>query len=160
MFILLLHLYMESRKAVLSASRTPDMVPLGEILQGRSNQGGKALSDIQVPSFRFRQLATQGSNHLVKEGACGSVEPKPTWSSNMLFHVVKNVQGSPVTLATDCSLSNKRGICVQGHMQSGFELTDSLESVVSNCSPRQEAYVRWCCMVSCIIVNLVKICSQ
>ena len=104
------------------------MVPLGEILQGRSNQGDKALSDIQVPSLRFRQLATQGSNHLEKEGACGSVEPKPTWSSNMLFHEVKNVQGSPVTLATDCSLSNKRGICVQGHMQSGFELTDSLES--------------------------------
>ena len=51
------------------------MVPLGDDLQGGSNQGGKALSDIQVPSLRFRQLATQGSNHLVKEGACGSVEP-------------------------------------------------------------------------------------
>ena len=119
---------MGSRNAVLSKPRTLDMVPLGEDLQGGSNQGGKALSDTQVPSLRFRQLATQGSNHLVKEGAYGSVEPKPTWSSNMLFHVVKNVQGSPVTLATDCSLSNKRGICVQGHMQSGFELTDSLES--------------------------------
>ena len=34
------------------------MVPLGEDLQGGSNQGGKALSDIQVPSLRFRQLAT------------------------------------------------------------------------------------------------------
>ena len=107
------------------------MVPLGEDLQGGSNHGGKALSDTQVPSLRFRQLATQGSNHLVKEGAYGSVEPKPTWSSNMLFHVVKNVQGSPVTLATDCSLSNKRGICVQGHMQSGFELTDSAYTTFS-----------------------------
>ena len=60
---------MESRKAVLSTPRTLDMVPLGDDLQGGSNQGGKALSDIQVPSLRFRQLATQGSNHLVKEGA-------------------------------------------------------------------------------------------
>ena len=68
---------MESRKAVLSAPRTLDMVPLGDDLQGGSNQGGKALSDIQVPSLRFRQLATQGSNHLEKEGACGSVEPTP-----------------------------------------------------------------------------------
>ena len=34
------------------------MVPLGDDLQGGSNQGGKALSDIQVPSLRFRQLAT------------------------------------------------------------------------------------------------------
>ena len=98
---------MGSLNAVLSKPRTLDMVPLGDDLQGGSNQGGKALSDTQVPSPRFRQLATQGSNHLVKEGAYGSVEPKPTWSSNMLFHVVKNVQGSPVTLATDCSLSNK-----------------------------------------------------
>ena len=36
---------MGSRKAVLSAPRTLDMVPLGEILQGRSNQGVKAYSD-------------------------------------------------------------------------------------------------------------------
>ena len=60
LFILLLYLSMESRKAVLSAPRTLDMVPLGDDLQGGSNQGGKALSDIQVPSLRFRQLATQG----------------------------------------------------------------------------------------------------
>ena len=89
------------------------MVPLGDDLQGGSNQGGKALSDIQVPSLRFRQLATQGSNHLVKEGACGSVEPKPSWSSNVLVHEVKYVQGSRVTSAFDCSLSNNQGICVQ-----------------------------------------------
>ena len=36
---------MESRKAVLSAPRTLGMVPLGEILQGRANQGVKAYSD-------------------------------------------------------------------------------------------------------------------
>ena len=36
---------MGSRKAVLSVPRTLDMVPLGEILQGRSNQGDKAYSD-------------------------------------------------------------------------------------------------------------------
>ena len=36
---------MGSRKAVLSVPRTLDMVPLGEILQGRSNQGVKAYSD-------------------------------------------------------------------------------------------------------------------
>ena len=45
LFILLFVLHMESRKAVLSAPRTLDMVPLGEILQGRSNQGVKAYSD-------------------------------------------------------------------------------------------------------------------
>ena len=90
------------------------MVPLGDDLQGGSNQGGKALSDIQVPSLRFRQLATQGSNHLEKEGACGSVEPKPTWSSNSLVHVVKDVQKSPVTSADESSLSNNSGIYVQG----------------------------------------------
>ena len=45
LFILLFILSMGSRKAVLSAPRTLDMVPLGEILQGRSNQGVKALSD-------------------------------------------------------------------------------------------------------------------
>ena len=93
------------------------MVPLGDDLQGGSNQGGKALSDIQVPSLRFRQLATQGSNHLVKEGACGSVEPKPSWSSNLLVHVVKYVQGSPVTSVIDCSPSNDRCINVQGQMR-------------------------------------------
>ena len=89
------------------------MVPLGEDLQGGSNQGGKASSDTQVPSLRFRQLATQGSNHLVKEGACGSVEPKPSWSSNVLVHGVKYVQGSPVTSAFECSLSNNQGIYVR-----------------------------------------------
>ena len=36
---------MGSRKAVLSVARTLDMVPLGEILQGRSTQGVKAYSD-------------------------------------------------------------------------------------------------------------------
>ena len=38
-------LSMGSRKAVLSVPRTLDMVPLGEILQDRSNQGVKAYSD-------------------------------------------------------------------------------------------------------------------
>ena len=45
LFILLFILSMGSRKAVLSVPRTLDMVPLGEILQGRSNQGVKAYSD-------------------------------------------------------------------------------------------------------------------
>ena len=83
---------MGSRKAVLSAQRLLDMVPLGDDLQGGSNQGVKALSDIQVPSLRFRQLATQGSNHLEKEGACGSVEPTPAWSNNEFDQEVKYAQ--------------------------------------------------------------------
>ena len=36
---------MGSRKAVLSAQRLLDMVPLGDDLQGGSNQGVKAYSD-------------------------------------------------------------------------------------------------------------------
>ena len=77
------------------------MVPLGDDLQGGSNQGGKALSDIQVPSLRFRQLATQGSNHLEKEGACGSVEPTPAWSNNEFDQEVKYAQKSLLTSADE-----------------------------------------------------------
>ena len=85
---------MGSRKAVLSAPRTLDMAPLGEDLQGRLNQGVKALSDTSD-----RYISDSGTLKgvlppLWKE-AWSSVEPKQSWSSNTLVHGVKDVQGSP-----------------------------------------------------------------
>jgi len=118
---------MGSQEAVLSAPSALDMVPLGEDLQGRSNQGVKAFSDTSD-----RYISDSGTLKGVLppnwKKAWSSVEPKPSWSSNTLVHGVKDVQGSPVTLATDCSLSNKRGIYVQGHMLSGLESPDFFQS--------------------------------
>ena len=103
---------MGSQEAVLSAPSALDMVPLGEDLQGRSNQGVKAYSDTS-DRYIFGSGTLKGVLPPLWKETWSSVEPKPSWSSNTLVHGVKDVQGSPVTLATDCSLSNKRGIYVQ-----------------------------------------------
>ena len=119
---------MGSRKAVLSVPRTLDMVPLGEILQGRSNQEFKAYSDNSDRYNLVSGLLKGVIPPLGKEEAWSSGEPTPAWSNNEFDQEVKYVQKSPVTSADECSLSNNPGIYVQGQVQSGLELTDSLES--------------------------------
>ena len=69
LFILLFILSMGSRKAVLSAPRTLDMVPLGDDLQGGSNQGVKALSDHVLSSVRRWGAATTSLQIFVDEYA-------------------------------------------------------------------------------------------
>ena len=106
---------MGSRKAVLSVPRTLDMVPLGEILQGRSNQGVKAYSDNSD-----RYISDSGILKGVLppnwKKAWSSGEPTPAWSNDKFDQGVKYVQGSPVTSAFECSLSNNQGIYVQGQL--------------------------------------------
>ena len=72
---------MGSRKAVLSAPRTLDMVPLGDDLQGGSNQGGKAYSDNSD-----RYISDSGILKGVLppnwKKAWSSVEPKPSWANS------------------------------------------------------------------------------
>ena len=55
------------RKAVLSTPRTLDMVPLGDDLQGGSNQGVKALSDHVLSSVRRWGAATTSLQIFVDE---------------------------------------------------------------------------------------------
>ena len=64
----IIHITMDSREVDLSGSVSSDMVPPSEIYRVGCNKEVKAVSDVQVPSPRFRQSATQGSNHLVKKG--------------------------------------------------------------------------------------------
>ena len=68
---------MGSRNAVLSKPRTLDMVPLGDDLQGGSNQGVKALSDNSD-----RYISDSGILKGVLppnwKKAWSSVEPKPS----------------------------------------------------------------------------------
>ena len=103
---------MGSRKAVLSAPRVLDMVPLGDDLQGGSNQGVKAYSDTS-DRYIFGRGTLKGVLPPLWKETWSSVEPKPSWSSNVLVHGVKYVQGSPVTSAFECSLSNNQGIYVR-----------------------------------------------
>ena len=119
---------MGSRKAVLSVPRTLDMVPLGEILQGRSNQGVKALSDNSDRYNLVSGLLKGVIPPLGKEEAWSSGEPTPAWPNNTFGQGVKYIQESPVTSAFECSLSNHQSINVQGQLQSGLEFKDSVGS--------------------------------
>ena len=104
---------MGSRKAVLSVPRTLDMVPLGEILQGRSNQEFKAYSDNSDRYNLVSGLLKGVIPPLGKEEAWSSREPTPAWSNDKFDQGVKYVQKSPVTSADECSLSNNQGIYVR-----------------------------------------------
>ena len=116
---------MESRKAVLSAPRTLDMVPLGEILQGRSNQGVKAYSD-NSDRYISDSGILKGVFPPNWKKAWSSGEPTPAWSNDEFDQGVKYVQKSPVTSAVECSLSNNHGNYVQGQLKSGLEFKDSV----------------------------------
>ena len=118
---------MESRKAVLSAPRTLDMVPLGEILQGRSNQGVKAYSD-NSDRYNSDSGILKGVFPPNWKKAWSSGEPTPAWPNNTFGQGVKYIQESPVTSAFECSLSNHQSINVQGQLQSGLEFKDSVGS--------------------------------
>ena len=118
---------MESRKAVLSAPRTLDMVPLGEILQGRSNQGVKAYSD-NSDRYNSDSGILKGVLPPNWKKAWSSGEPTPAWPNNTFGQGVKYIQESPVTSAFECSLSNHQSINVQGQLQSGLEFKDSVGS--------------------------------
>ena len=100
---------MESRKAVLSAPRTLDMVPLGEILQGRSNQGVKAYSD-NSDRYISDSGILKGVFPPNWKKAWSSGEPTPAWSNDTFGQGVKYIQESPVTSAFECSLSNHQSI--------------------------------------------------
>ena len=123
LFILLFILSMGSRKAVLSAPRTLDMVPLGEILQGRSNQGDKAYSD-NSDRYNSDSGILKGVLPPNWKKAWSSGEPTPAWSNDTFGQGVKYIQKSPVTSAFECSLSNHQSINVQGQLQSGLEFKE------------------------------------
>ena len=103
------------------------MVPLGEILQGRSNQGVEAYSDNSD-----RYISDSGILKGVLppnwKKAWSSGEPTPAWPNNTFGQGVKYIQESPVTSAFECSLSNHQSINVQGQLQSGLETKDSVGS--------------------------------
>ena len=124
LFILLFILSMGSRKAVLSAPRTLDMVPLGEILQGRSNQGDKAYSDTS-DRYNSDSGILKGVFPPNWKKAWSSGEPTPAWSNDkfdqgvkyafrslILSYLILSYIRSPVTSVIDCSPSNNRYIYV------------------------------------------------
>ena len=116
---------MGSRNAVLSKPRTLDMVPLGDDLQGGSNQGGKAYSD-NSDRYNSDSGILKGVFPPNWKKAWSSGEPTPAWSNDTFGQGVKYIQESPVTSAFECSLSNHQSINVQGQLQSGLEFKDSV----------------------------------
>ena len=131
---------MGSRKAVLSVPRTLDMVPLGEILQGRSNQGVKALSDNSD-----RYISDSGILKRVFppnwKKAWSSGEPTPAWSNNEFDQGVKFTFSSPMTSVIDCSPSNNRYIYVQ--INRNLSMQDSGQSRWSHVEIVRNSGERW-----------------